>query len=62
MKYTNTIKDIVFEERDTQIFNITDVKTKLSTLQNYFFPRLEILLRYTLNIISDVYRINPYMN
>jgi hypothetical protein len=60
MKPTATIEDIIFEERDIQIFGIPDVKTKLSTLQNYFFPRLEILLHYTLNIVSGVYSVNPY--
>jgi hypothetical protein len=54
------IQEVIFEERDTQIFNIPDTKTKLSTLQNYFFPRLEMLLRYTLDIVADVYDVNPY--
>jgi hypothetical protein len=57
---TINIDEVIFEERDTQIFNIPDTKTKLSTLQNYFFPRLEMLLRYTLDIVADVYDINPY--
>ena len=60
MKSNTNIASIVFEERDVQIFNIPDIKTKLSTLQNYFFPRLEILLRYTLDIVQDVYGVNPY--
>jgi hypothetical protein len=54
------IDEVIFEERDTQIFNIPDTKTKLSTLQNYFFPRLEMLLRYTLDIVAEVYDVNPY--
>jgi HNH endonuclease len=56
----NSIDEVIFEERDTQIFNIPDTKTKLSTLQNYFFPRLEMLLRYTLDIVAQVYDVNPY--
>jgi hypothetical protein len=43
---SHSIREVIFEERDTQIFNIPDTKTKLSTLQNYFFPRLETLLRW----------------
>lgn len=54
------IDKLIFEERDTQIFNIPDTKTKLSTLQNYFFPRLEILLRFSLEVVTQVYGVNPY--
>jgi hypothetical protein len=60
MKLTNSINEVIFEERDIQIFRIPDIKTRLSTLQNYFFPRLEMLLRYTLEIVADVYDVNPY--
>lgn len=60
MKNSANIEEVIFEERDTQIFSIPDVKTKLSTLQNYFFPRLEILLRHTLDIVVEVYNVNPY--
>jgi HNH endonuclease len=60
MQGANSIHEVMFEERDTQIFNIPDTKTKLSTLQNYFFPRLEILLRYTLDNVARVYKVNPY--
>jgi hypothetical protein len=57
---SNSIDKLIFEKRDTQIFNIPDTKTRLSTLQNYFFPRLEILLRHTLDVVADVYHVNPY--
>lgn len=60
MKTINNIEQVIFEERDTQIFSIPDVKTRLSTLQNYFFPRLEILLRHALDIVAEVYNVNPY--
>ena len=60
MQGTNGISEVIFDERDTQIFNIPNIKTKLSTLQNYFFPRLEMLLRYTLEIVAQVYDVNPY--
>ncbi len=54
------ITEIAFEPRDVEIFKIPDTKTKIATVQNYFFPRLEILLRHTLDIIQSVYNINPY--
>jgi len=57
---SHSIREVIFEERDTQIFNIPDTKTRLSTLQNYFFPRLETLLRYTLDVVAQVYDVNPY--
>jgi len=60
MKNKTKIEDIVFEERDVQIFNIPDIKTRLSTLQNYFFPRLEVLLRDSLDLVQEVYNVNPY--
>ena len=60
MQDSYSIHEVIFEERDTQIFNIPDTKTRLSTLQNYFFPRLEMLLRYTLDVVTQIYEVNPY--
>ncbi|MEG4914717.1 MULTISPECIES: HNH endonuclease [unclassified Microcoleus] len=60
MQDSHNINEVIFVERDTQIFNISDTKTRLSTLQNYFFPRLETLLRYTLDVVALVYDVNPY--
>ena len=60
MQDNHNISEVIFEERDTQIFKIPDTKTRLSTLQNYFFPRLETLLRYTLGVVAQVYEVNPY--
>jgi len=57
---SHNINEVIFEDRDTEIFNIPDTKTRLSTLQNYFFPRLETLLRYTLDVVALVYDVNPY--
>jgi hypothetical protein len=51
---------IVFETRDVEIFNIPDLKTRIATVQNYFFPRLEILLRRTCDLIQKIYGVNPY--
>jgi hypothetical protein len=55
-----SIEEVSFDERDTAIFNIPDVKTKISTVQNYFFPRLEFLVRDALDIVQNIYEINPY--
>ena len=54
-----TMDDIIFESRDIEIFNIPDTKTKLNTLQNYFFPRLQRLLDVALLLIKEVYKIDP---
>lgn len=60
MKSKTSIENIAFEERDVQIFKIPDIKTRLSTLQSYFFPRLEVLLRDSLDLVQEVYNVNPY--
>ena len=49
------IEDLVFEVKDAEIFRIPDTRTRLDTLQNYFFPRLELLLRHTSGLIKDIY-------
>jgi len=60
MKSKITIDTLLFEERDAQIFQIQDVKTKLNTLQNYFFPRLEFLVKFSLDYVQQIYEVNPY--
>lgn len=55
-----SLKDIIFEPKDVEIFKIPDTKTRIATVQNYFFPRLEILLRHTLDLIQEIYEVNPY--
>jgi HNH endonuclease len=54
------IHDLRFEEKDAEIFKIADTKTRLETLQNYFFPRLEVLLQDTVAVVQAIYNINPY--
>ncbi|RAJ89861.1 HNH endonuclease [Larkinella arboricola] len=51
---------LVFEARDTEIFSIPDTKTKLNTLQNYFFPRLKKLLDMALQEVKEAYGIDPF--
>lgn len=55
-----SLNKIVFELKDTEIFKIPDKKTRIATVQNYFFPRLEMLLHFTMALIQDIYDINPY--
>jgi hypothetical protein len=54
------LHDIRFEAKDAEIFRIPDTKTRLDTLQHYFFPRLEGLLHDTVDLIQDIYGVNPY--
>jgi hypothetical protein len=51
---------LIFEVRDTEIFVIPDTKTKLNTLQNYFFPRLQKLIDLSVLQVRDVYQIDPF--
>lgn len=55
-----TLRELIFEQRDVALFKIPDVKTRMNAVQNYFFPRFEFLLRYTINWIQEVYEVNPY--
>jgi 5-methylcytosine-specific restriction endonuclease McrA len=54
------IADIRFEVKDVEIFSIPDIKTRLDTLQNYFFPRLEGLMHDTVELIQEIYGLYPY--
>lgn len=55
-----SLKDLIFEPKDVEIFKIPDIKTRIATVQNYFFPRLEILLRRSIELIQGIYGVNPY--
>jgi hypothetical protein len=54
------VAGIRFEAKDVEIFSIPDTKTRLDTLQNSFFPRLEGLLYDTVDLIQEIYGIHPY--
>ncbi|MBV6494852.1 MAG: hypothetical protein LDLANPLL_02889 [Turneriella sp.] len=58
-KPTN-LSEVSFDTRDADIFRIEDTKTKILTTQNYFFPKLEFLVRESLNLVQEVYDQNPY--
>lgn len=55
-----SIEDVIFELKDIEIFKIPDTKTRITTVQNYFFPRLEILLKQSLKLVQEIYKVNPY--
>lgn len=56
-----TLQDkLLFDQDDLKIFKIPDPKTRLNTVQNYFFPRLEILLRQSLELVQEIYDVNPH--
>ena len=50
---------IAFEAIDAEIFGIPDPKTRLNTLQQYFFPRLERHVKRLVEKVQDVYKIDP---
>jgi len=53
-------ENLLFEPKDLAIFNIPDTHARLNALQNYFFPRLDILLTQSLELIQEIYKVNPY--
>ncbi len=55
-------EELLFEERDIEIFSIPDVKARIATTQNYFFPRLEALLHWALGFVAEIYDVDPYEN
>jgi hypothetical protein len=57
---STSIEDLTFELKDIEIFKIPDTKTCIATVQNYFFPRLEILLHHSCDLIREIYGVNPY--
>jgi len=55
------VNDIEFDENDIQIFNIPDVKERVAKLREHFFPRLELLVNDSLELVNQVYGIEPYI-
>ena len=54
------VSEIEFDEADTEVFKITDVKERIAKLQNHFFPRLELLVKDSLELVEEIYGIDPY--
>lgn len=56
---TDTIRNVEFEQKDLEIFTIPDVRTRLDTLQQYFFPRLQVLADYGVHLTTKIYDLHP---
>lgn len=54
------VSEIEFDEADTDVFKIPDVKERITRLQKHFFPRLELLVKDSLELIEEIYGIDPY--
>jgi len=55
----NHISEILFEEKDLDVFKIQDIKERISTIRRHFFPRLELLMKDSLSLIEKNYGIDP---
>ncbi|GAC1471552.1 MAG: hypothetical protein NVSMB9_17860 [Isosphaeraceae bacterium] len=58
--FSQSIDELEFSQVDMQIFRIQDRRTRVNTLQNYFFPRLEVLLRHALGIVRELFSLDPF--
>ena len=56
----NSVQELEFEQRDVEVFRIPDARTRVDTVKNYFFPRLEVLLREALEQVKVAYSVDPY--
>lgn len=56
---TKALAQLSFETRDAEVFKIPDLKTRLATIQNYFFPRLEVLTRESYRLVREIYHLDP---
>lgn len=57
----NNVNEIEFDEQDIEVFKIPDVKERIAALQNHFFPRLELLVKSSLELIEEIYGVDPYV-
>lgn len=58
METNNNISELVIERRDLDIFKIEDEKTRLETLQSYFFPKLSYLVNIIIEMAKEIYDID----
>ena len=56
----SNVSEIEFDEQDIDVFKIHDVNERIDTLQKHFFPRLELLIKDSLELVKEVYGIDPY--
>lgn len=54
----NHISEIYFEEKDLDILEIQDIKERIATIRRHFFPRLELLMKDSLQCVEQVYGID----
>ena len=57
----SNVNEIEFDEKDIEVFKIPDVNERIDTLQKHFFPRLELLIKDSLELVEEVYGIDPYL-
>lgn len=50
---------VAFEARDCGVFGIPDARTKLETLQRYFFPRLDAVLAQACQTVTEALGYQP---
>ncbi len=55
------VNEIEFDEQDTDLFKINDIKECVATLRSAFFPRLELLIKDSLELIEEIYGVDPYI-
>ena len=51
----SNVTEIEFDEKDIDVFKISDVKERIATLRKHFFPRLELLVKDSLELITEIY-------
>ena len=56
----SNVNEIEFDEQDIEVFKIPDVKERIAALQTHFFPRLELLVKDSLELIAEIYGVEPY--
>ena len=56
----SNVNEIEFDEQDIDVFKIPDVKERIDALQKHFSPRLELLVKDSLDFIREIYGVEPY--
>ncbi len=56
----SNVNEIEFDEQDIEVFKIPDVKERIAALQKHFFPRLKLLVKDSLELITEIYGVEPY--
>lgn len=56
----SNVNEIEFDQQDIDVFKIPDAKERIAALQNHFFPRLELLVKDSLELITEIYGVDPH--